>query len=286
MSTTLTNGTIIPDVGSRMWGGDLAHNWQLLDKLVGDNAIKSVRKSENGLRIIHADDSSSEIPLTTVNDGVLTIQKNGVNVGTFSANNYGDITINIDYTSELATKQDSLSEEQLQAVNSGVTAQKLTDIDTKIDGKVSIYPLNNIIIDAKKIADPKKYFQFLADESKKEISLQSYIDLKDCCYLNNLSLGDDITQQLQHLTGLRDKNNGNICGTYYRCTADKTLVYYRLFSRNFFIGGDLKYLEINHVNNSININSSPTSDDNSTSIATTAWVRNYVTNLLTEKGLI
>lgn len=35
MSTTLTNGIIIPENGSRNWGGDLANNWNILDINVG-----------------------------------------------------------------------------------------------------------------------------------------------------------------------------------------------------------------------------------------------------------
>lgn len=35
MSTVLTNGIIIPDNGSRNWGGDLANNWNILDVNVG-----------------------------------------------------------------------------------------------------------------------------------------------------------------------------------------------------------------------------------------------------------
>lgn len=35
MSTTLTNGIIIPDNGNRNWGGDLANNWNILDLNVG-----------------------------------------------------------------------------------------------------------------------------------------------------------------------------------------------------------------------------------------------------------
>lgn len=31
MSTVLTNGVIIPENGSRNWGGDLANNWNILD---------------------------------------------------------------------------------------------------------------------------------------------------------------------------------------------------------------------------------------------------------------
>lgn len=35
MSTVLTNGIIIPDNGSRNWGGDLANNWNIIDVNVG-----------------------------------------------------------------------------------------------------------------------------------------------------------------------------------------------------------------------------------------------------------
>lgn len=35
MSTVLTNGVIIPENGSRNWGGDLANNWNILDVHVG-----------------------------------------------------------------------------------------------------------------------------------------------------------------------------------------------------------------------------------------------------------
>ena len=35
MSTVLTNGIIIPENGSRNWGGDLANNWNILDVNVG-----------------------------------------------------------------------------------------------------------------------------------------------------------------------------------------------------------------------------------------------------------
>lgn len=35
MSTVLTNGIIIPENGSRNWGGDLANNWNIIDLNVG-----------------------------------------------------------------------------------------------------------------------------------------------------------------------------------------------------------------------------------------------------------
>ena len=76
-STVLPNGIIIPEKFSRDWYADLYHNWQELDNLLGGGTPK---------------------------DGTLTIQKNGDTVGTFSANQATDETINIEVptaTSEL-----------------------------------------------------------------------------------------------------------------------------------------------------------------------------------------
>ena len=76
-STVLPNGIIIPEKFSRDWYADLYHNWQELDNLLGGGTPK---------------------------DGTLTIQKNGTTVGTFSANQATDETVNISVptaTSEL-----------------------------------------------------------------------------------------------------------------------------------------------------------------------------------------
>ena len=76
-STVLPNGIIIPEKFSRDWYADLYHNWQELDNLLGGGTPK---------------------------DGTLTIQKNGTTVGTFSANQATDETVNIEVptaTSEL-----------------------------------------------------------------------------------------------------------------------------------------------------------------------------------------
>ena len=76
-STVLPNGIIVPEKFSRDWYNDLYHNWQELDNLLAGGGA---------------------------NDGTLTIQKNGTAVGTFSANQATDETVNIEVptaTSEL-----------------------------------------------------------------------------------------------------------------------------------------------------------------------------------------
>ena len=77
-STVLPNGIIIPEKYSRDWYNDLYHNWQELDNLLGGGTPK---------------------------DGTLTIQQNGDTVGTFSANQATDETIDI----EVPTKTSDLT---------------------------------------------------------------------------------------------------------------------------------------------------------------------------------
>ena len=77
-STVLPNGIIVPEKFSRGWYADLYHNWQELDNLLGGGTPK---------------------------DGTLTIQKNGDTVGTFSANQATDETIDI----EVPTKTSDLT---------------------------------------------------------------------------------------------------------------------------------------------------------------------------------
>lgn len=77
-STVLPNGIIIPEKFSRDWYADLYHNWQELDNLLGGGTPK---------------------------DGTLTIQKNGTTVGTFSANQATNETVNI----EVPTKTSDLN---------------------------------------------------------------------------------------------------------------------------------------------------------------------------------
>ena len=77
-STVLPNGIIVPEKFSRDWYADLYHNWQELDNLLGGGTPK---------------------------DGTLTIQQNGDTVGTFSANQATDETIDI----EVPTKTSDLT---------------------------------------------------------------------------------------------------------------------------------------------------------------------------------
>ena len=95
MSTVLTNGVIIPENGSRNWGGDLANNWNILDVNVGY--------------------------MTDVKNRVTTLE-NSV------AENTANIQNNTSNISALQTsKQDNLSEQQI--ANIADVTNKANDSD-------------------------------------------------------------------------------------------------------------------------------------------------------------
>jgi hypothetical protein len=102
-STTLPNGIIIPEKFSRDWYADLYHNWQELDNLLGGGTPKdgtlTIQKNGDTVGTFSANQATDEtinITVPDVNNGTLTIQKNGDTVGTFSANQATDETINIE----------------------------------------------------------------------------------------------------------------------------------------------------------------------------------------------
>ena len=109
-STVLPNGIIIPEKFSRDWYADLYHNWQELDNLLGASGP---------------------------NDGTLTIQKNGTTVGTFSANQETDETINI----EVPTKTSDLNNDS--GFITGVSWNDVSD-------KPTIPTVNNATLTIKK----------------------------------------------------------------------------------------------------------------------------------------
>ena len=116
MSTVLTNGIIIPDNGSRNWGGDLANNWNIIDLNVG-----------------YMNDVKNKV--TTLENSV--------------AKNTANIQINASNISALQTsKQDTI--EDLETIRAGATAGATavqpsvlnnyytkTEIEPKLDSKAN-----------------------------------------------------------------------------------------------------------------------------------------------------
>ena len=101
-STVLPNGIIIPEKYSRDWYNDLYHNWQELDNLLGGGTPKdgTLTIQKNGTTVgtfsaNQATDETIDITVPDVNNGTLTIQQNGTTVDTFTANSSTDKTVNI-----------------------------------------------------------------------------------------------------------------------------------------------------------------------------------------------
>ena len=101
-STVLPNGIIIPEKYSRDWYADLYHNWQELDNLLGGGTPKdgtlTIQKNGDTVGTFSANQATNEtinITVPDVNDATLTIQQNGTTVDTFTANSSSDKTVNI-----------------------------------------------------------------------------------------------------------------------------------------------------------------------------------------------
>ena len=101
-STVLPNGIIVPEKFSRDWYADLYHNWQELDNLLGGGTPKdgtlTIQKNGDTVGTFSANQATDEtinITVPDVNDATLTIQQNGTTVDTFTANSSSDKTVNI-----------------------------------------------------------------------------------------------------------------------------------------------------------------------------------------------
>ena len=89
MSTTLPNGLIQIDEGNTSWYTDIAHNWSRLDALIGT---------------VYA--------LPAPNDGQLTLRINSTTIGTFTANQVSNATVDIPVptkTSDLVNDSDYIT---------------------------------------------------------------------------------------------------------------------------------------------------------------------------------
>ena len=101
-STVLPNGIIAPEKFSRDWYADLYHNWQELDNLLGGGTPKdgtlTIQKNGNTVGTFSANQATDEtinITVPDVNNGTLTIQQNGSDVATFTSNASSNVTCNI-----------------------------------------------------------------------------------------------------------------------------------------------------------------------------------------------
>ena len=118
MTTTLSNGVKVPDVGSTNWASDLETNWTLLNACIGDIGSNVQLNRANTWT---ATQTFSE-PIVGDLTGTATM------AGSDASGN--DIPTTYATKTELATKQDALTASQLNAVNSGITSALVTQIGT------------------------------------------------------------------------------------------------------------------------------------------------------------
>ena len=131
----LENGVILPAEYSDDWYDDMTSNLTKLDDVIGSDSEK-LSSSDVGAAALSNDyndlDNLPTIP--TVNDATLTIQKNGVDVQTFTANASSNVTCNITVPSKTSdlTNDSNFVDTTNSAVASGITSAKVTDYDTHI----------------------------------------------------------------------------------------------------------------------------------------------------------
>ena len=122
MSSTLSEGVRVPDIGSTSWGADVNYNWTLLNTALANISGNVKTDVENTWT---ATQTFSETISGSI-DGVATRA-----VGDEDGNNI---------KAALAGKQSSLSQAQLDACNSGITAaavQQIADNANAIAGKAA-----------------------------------------------------------------------------------------------------------------------------------------------------
>ena len=131
----LENGVILPAEYSDDWYDDMTSNLTKLDDVIGSDSEKLSSTDVGAAALSNNYNDLDNLPtIPTVNDATLTIQKNGVDVQTFTANASSNVTCNITVptkTSDL-TNDSNFVDTSNSAVSSGITSAKVTDYDTHI----------------------------------------------------------------------------------------------------------------------------------------------------------
>ena len=131
----LENGVILPAEYSDDWYDDMTSNLTKLDDVIGSDSEKLSSTDVGAAALSNNYNDLDNLPtIPTVNDAVLTIQKNGVDVQTFTANASSNVTANITVptkTSDL-TNDSNFVDTSNSAVASGITSAKVSDYDTHI----------------------------------------------------------------------------------------------------------------------------------------------------------
>ena len=131
----LENGVILPAEYSDDWYDDMTSNLTKLDDVIGSDSEKLSSADVGAAALSNNYNDLDNLPtIPTVNDAVLTIQKNGVDVQTFTANASSNVTCNITVptkTSDL-TNDSNFVDTSNSAVASGITSAKVTSYDSHL----------------------------------------------------------------------------------------------------------------------------------------------------------
>lgn len=131
----LENGVILPAEYSDDWYDDMTSNLTKLDDVIGSDSEKLSSADVGAAALSNNYNDLDNLPtIPTVNDATLTIQKNGVDVQTFTANASSNVTANITVptkTSDL-TNDSNFVNTSNSAVASGITSAKVTSYDSHI----------------------------------------------------------------------------------------------------------------------------------------------------------
>ena len=131
----LENGVVLPAEYSDDWYDDMTSNLTKLDDVIGSDSEKLSSADVGAAALSNNYNDLDNLPtIPTVNDAALTIQKNGVDVQTFTANASSNVTCNITVptkTSDL-TNDSNFVDTSNSAVSSGITSAKVNDYDTHI----------------------------------------------------------------------------------------------------------------------------------------------------------
>ena len=166
MSTVLTNGIIIPDNGSRNWGGDLANNWNIIDLNVGymtdvKNRVttleNSVAENSANIQINASNISALQTSKQDVIEDLETI-RTGASAGATAVqpsalNNYAtksELSSKANDSDVVHKSGDTMSGDLLGngSNNLGTSSNKWKTINGINPGALSLPSANSITIDA------------------------------------------------------------------------------------------------------------------------------------------
>ena len=140
----LENGVILPAEYSDDWYDDMTSNLTKLDDVIGSDSEKLSSSDVGAAALSNNYNDLDNLPtIPTVNDATLTIQKNGVDVQTFTANASSNVTANITVptkTSDLTNDSDFVVSSNLATV---ATSGDYDDLSNKPSIPTNTSDLNN-----------------------------------------------------------------------------------------------------------------------------------------------